>query len=805
MLRSFSTATILLSLSLLCQGGAFAQSKETTPSSHYLWYEQPAKVAAPTDAGKANYPTGNGVSIHNWSGVALPVGNGRIGAMVFGGVDRERVALNEISFWTGGLNPGGGYSYGPESGDNEFGAYQPFADLFIEFGKAGESFTKYNRSLSLEDAISRVSYTQNGVDYTREVYASFPHQVIVMTCTASQPGAINAEFRLKPNHTSDVTSKDNELKMSGTLKNGLQFEGRVVVLAKGGTTKAAGNSGNITVSYPQQNQPHLNSNELPYIQVQQADTLTVIISMATDYAMDFKKQWKGSPPSVKNEAYLAKAKSTPEPKLKEAHIENYKSLFSRMSLDLGKTNPQTAALPTDKRIKQYKAEANDPELEATLFQYGRYALICSSRPGTLPGNLQGVWNDQSTPPWACDYHSNINVQMNYWGAEPANLSETHQPLIDFFSGMAEPSSIATQKAFKSHDDKPLRGWTVRTSQNPFGGQGWQWNIPGSAWYARHMWDHYLFTMDGKYLKNQAYPMMKEICHFWEDHLKPLGQGGKGFLSDGKPPTPEMQVDLKNIKEGTLVAPNAWSPEHGPREDGVAHDQQLIWDLFTNTAMAAKILNVDKSWADALLKKRNKLAGPKIGKEGNLQEWMIDRIAKTQHRHTSHLYAVYPGNQISVEKTPELAEAARKSLEWRGSTGDSRRSWTWPWRTALWARFKEGEKAHEMVQGLIKYNLLDNMLATHPPMQMDGTYGITGGMAEMLIQSHNLGEIAILPALPKAWPTGSVKGIKARGNITANFSWKEGKVTNVELSSPSPRPMKVTYNGKTTTITPTQSK
>lgn len=261
--------------------------------------------------------------------------------------------------------------------------------------------------------------------------------------------------------------------------------------------------------------------------------------------------------------------------------------------------------------------------------------------------------------------------------------------------------------------------------------------------------------------------MKEICHFWEDHLKELGAGGEGFKTNGKDPSEEEKKDLADVKAGTLVAPNGWSPEHGPREDGVMHDQQIIAELFSNTIKAARILGKDAAWAKSLEGKLKRLAGNKIGKEGNLQEWMIDRIPKTDHRHTSHLFAVFPGNQISKLKTPKLAEAARLSLEWRGTTGDSRRSWTWPWRTALWARLGEGNKAHEMVQGLLKFNTLPNMLTTHPPMQMDGNFGIVGGICEMLVQSH-AGGLDIMPSPVEAWPEGSVKGLKARGNVTVDF-------------------------------------
>lgn len=771
------------------------------PAANYLWFNKPGdvyEIQTPWKGASKNYQQPAQLRGNAWESQGLPIGNGRMGAMVFGGDVRERLALNEISFWSGGENPALGYEYGPLSGRDQFGSFQPFADFLIEFSSPGET-SNYTRSLSLEDGITRTSYTRNGVEYKQEVFASVPDQVIVMRCTASKPGSLDAQFLFKPNHTVKVSAKGNELIMSGTLKNGMAFEGRAVVLNQGGTVSATGGEGEFAVTYDN-NKPVLETEKLPYLDLSKADSCTIVISLATDYEMDFKKNWKGSSPGQRNKAYLEKAVRKSSGELKAAHVKNHKSLFDRMKLNLGKTAPEVAALPTDERIKSYKDKPADLELEATLFQYGRYLLMSCSRPGTLPANLQGLWNDHVQQAWASDYHSDINLEMNYWLAGPANLQECQKPLVDFFTAMTEPSVQATQKAFKNQTGDPARGWTIAYSQNPFGGHGWAWNIPGSAWYACHMWEHYSFTQDRKYLREQAYPMLKQICQFWEDHLKELGEHGQGFVSDGKELDVSQYPELKDIKKGTLVAPNTWSPEHGPHEDGVAHDQQLIRNLFDITIAAAGILDVDKDWTAQLAQKRDRLAGHRIGKEGNLQEWMIDRDPKTEHRHTSHLLAVFPCNQISMEKTPELAEAAKKSLIWRGTSGDSRRSWTWPWRTALWARFQEGDKAHEMISSLIQYNLLDNMLTTHPPMQMDGNFGITGGMAEMFLQSHNPGEISLLPAPAKAWPSGSVKGLKARGNITVDFEWKDGKVTGMELFSPEPQKVKVISNGSGQTVT-----
>ena len=735
-----------------------AQSAKAKPVN-YLWFNTPGHSAGEISLKSAQGETQKTTIKPNWEAQGQPIGNGRLGAMIFGGVDEERIALNEVSFWSGGENPGGADGGGPEAGRDRFGAYQPFGDLFIKFDQTGD-VSHYSRALDLDDALSTVSYEQNGVTYKREMFSSFPHQVMVMTCTASKPGSISATFSLKGHHDGTVSAKNNTLTLSGKLKNGLDYAGQAVITAQGGKLSVEGDS----------------------LKLEKADSFVVTIALETDYVMDFKKGWKGTVSALeKATKRLAKVANEDPSKMKAAHIKNHQSLFNRLSLDLGTTAEDIAALPLNERLASYKKSPQDPDLEESLFNYGRYLLISSSRPGSLPANLQGIWNDKLNPPWNSDYHSNINIQMNYWLAEPANLSECHLPLMDWLDAIREPATEFAKKEFKTQTGGEVRGWTVRTSQNPFGGGGWKWNIPASAWYALHMWEHYAFTQDRKYLKEVAYPMMKEISQFWEDHLKELGQDGEGFWSGDNNAD---KSELKGMKKGTLVAPKGWSPEHGPDEDGVMHDQQLIWTLFTNTAEAARILRVDQDWAKGLKEKRDRLAGNKIGKEGNLQEWLIDRIAKTEHRHTSHLFSVYPGSQITVEKTPEFAEAARKSLEWRGTSGDSRRSWSWPWRTALWARFKDGDKAHEMVTGLLTHNTLDNLFTTHTPFQIDGNFGITAGICEMLVQSH-AGEISLLPAPTKAWPKGSVKGIKARGNILIDLEWDNGKVTKYALSSPNP--------------------
>ena len=772
------------------------------PPTNNIWFDGEAQTFSgdglnwtivKDKAVTASWSADNNDRAKGWEPEGLPVGNGRIAAMVLDSAARERLALNEISLWTGGENPGGGYGYGPKAGRGEFGSYQPFGEFLAEFpGMDGAQ--DFMRGLDLETGVAKTSFAKNGVKYTREVFASGPHQVIAVVYRASKKGALSGTFALAPNHDAKFALAGTKgISMSGTLANGMKFCGRAAFIVKGGKSSALGGNADIKCDYTKEGdatRATYDASKLPRIKIEDADEIVVLIAMNTDYAMDAKKNWKGNDPAKTTAGTIASAAKISADSLRADHATEHKKYFSRVTVDFGKTDAETAKLSTPARLIKYKQTRDDPDLEETLFQFGRYCLISSSR-GAQPANLQGIWNDKVHAPWACDYHNNINVQEAYWPAEVTNISECHMPLINWLEATVPAATEATKREFKANDGKPIRGWTARTSQNIYGYGGWQWNIPASAWYALHIWEHYAFTEDKEFLKKTAYPMMKEICWFWEDHLKELTKDGGNFFSSEKGIN---RAELKGIKAGTLVAPNGWSPEHGPREDGVAHDQQLIWELFDITAKAADILGVDKAWAKSLIEKRDRLAKPKIGKEGNLQEWMIDRIAKTQHRHTSHLFGIYPGNMLFKQNDPKLIEGAKKALEWRGSTGDSRRSWSWPWRTALWARFKEGDKCHEMIEGLLMHNTLPNLLTTHPPFQMDGNFSLPAGISEMLVQSQN-DYIELLPAPCKAWKDGKVKGLKARGNITVSFEWKGGKVTKWTLSSPDSKKVKVKINGK----------
>ncbi len=612
----------------------------------------------------------------------------------------------------------------------------------------------YKRSLALGEAVAQVTFKKDGVTHTRTVLASYPDQVIAVHWSADRPGAVSGRLRLQGAHGEKTAVEGDTFGFAGKLPNGLEYEARARAIVKGGASKPDGDT----------------------LRLEKCDEVVILLALGTNYAMDFEKHWRGENPAARVRQQVDAAAKMPWDELRTRHVADYQKLFGRVTATWGKTAPDTLAKPTDERLKAYGAaveanrSADDPELEQMLFQFGRYLLIASSRRPGLPANLQGLWNDSNKPAWSSDYHTNINIQMNYWPAETANLSECHLPLFDLLMAMREPMRQATRAAF----GEKTRGWTARTSHNIFGGLGWEWNIPSSAWYAQHFFEHYAFTGDKEYLRTTAYPMLKEVCEYWEDHLKAL-------------------------PDGSLVVPNGWSPEHGPREDGVAHDQQIVWDLFTNYIEAAEALGVDADYRQAIAAKRDKLVGPKIGKWGQLQEWIADRDdPKDQHRHTSQLFAVYPGRQISAAKTPEWAKAAATSLEARGTSGDSRREWAWAWRCALWARLNEGDRAHSMLRNLLAYNTLPSLLGVHPPVQMDGNYGITAGICEMLLQSH-AGEIDLLPALPKAWPNGSIKGLRARGAVEVDLAWENGKLKQATLRAEKDGKFSVRYGEQTRTV------
>lgn len=589
---------------------------------------------------------------------------------------------------------------------------------------------------------------------------------MVFRYAANKKGALSGKISFTSAQGAVATAQNNSISFVGEMPNHLKYAAKLRIVNEGGIESVEGN----------------------ILAFHNCNSFVIYLDARTNYKPDFIAGWRGADPVPLIETELEAVQTKTFKQLLARHIKDITALTAAATIDIGKTADSLLALPTDVRLKKYAAGSYDPDLEELLFQHGRYLLVSSSRPGSLPANLQGLWNNSNTPPWASDYHNNINIQMNYWGAESTNLSACHIPLIDFIVAAQEPCRIATRKAFGAS----TRGWTARTSQSIFGGNGWEWNIPASAWYAQHVFEHWAFTNDKAYLEKTAYPILKEICEYWEDRLKKL-------------------------PNGALVVPNGWSPEHGPREDGVMHDQQLVWDLFQNYLEAAKALNADTAYQTTVAFMQAHLAPNKIGKWGQLQEWQEDRDdPDDEHRHTSHLFAVYPGRQINLTQTPELAKAAIISLRSRSgnygknkdkpftvesTVGDSRRSWSWPWRCGMWARLGEGEKAGMMIRGLLKYNTISNLFTSHPPFQLDGNFGIVGAMAEMLLQSHT-GVIQLLPALPEEWKKkGSFHGLKARGGYTVDCEWQDSKVIRYKIVSATGSKVKVNVNGETKLIIP----
>jgi len=544
-----------------------------TPGKLCLWSDRPAQA---------------------WMTEALPLGNGPMGAMLFGGTEVERVQFNEISLWSGtrmaveGLDDDG----------QDMGAYQAFGDILIHLGHDFAKVTDYRQELDIDRAVHQVTYEYNGVRYQRSAFASHPDGVIVIHLTSNKPAAYTGRVQLTDMHQARIAATGNTLSAVGKLENGFEYEAQLVVLNENGAVAvrndetSARNPWDLAVPAAS-------------LAFEQCDSVTLVLGAGTNFLQDHTKQWLGAHPHAAVTKRVDAAAKQSVKELLARHVKDYQSLFRRFSLDLGTTAPDLLAKTTLARLEAYKKNTTpDPDLEALFCQFGRYLLISCSRPGSLPANLQGVWNDSNEPVWAGDYHSNINIEMNYWPAEPANLSECHRPFIDYVSSIREVSAKNTQRKYGK-----IRGWTVQTMNNACGVGYFLWNPPGSAWYARHLWEHFAFGRDKAYLRKTAYPVLKEVCQFWDERLK-------------------------RRPDGTLVTPDGWSPEQYKykAEEGVTYDQELIYDLFTNTIEAADVLGDDKEFRDHIAGLRDKLLKPRIGRWGQLQEWEEDKDdPKDDHR------------------------------------------------------------------------------------------------------------------------------------------------------------------------------
>jgi len=743
-----------------------------------LWYTKPAELWEET----------------------LPLGNGRLGMMPDGGVDKENIVLNDITMWSGAPQDANNYEAykqlpeirrlllsgkndqaqalidqsfictGKGSADVPFGCYQVLGNLHLDYTYAGTGnspvkYTAYHRELSLNTATASCRYKVYGVTYKREYMTSFGDDVDMIRITADRPGAINCTIGIDRPERSATTLAGAELQLagqlaSGTAQPGVAFLARVRTKLKGGQMLAKGNS----------------------LQVRNATELIIYVAAATS----FKN------PSFRNsDRTLKTAMHKSYEEQKKLHVTSYQRLFNRVSLELGKTDG--ADEPTDKRLVSFHQNPQaDKELPVLFFQFGRYLTICSTRVGLLPPNLQGLWANQIQTPWNGDYHLDVNVQMNHWPVEVANLSELNLPLVELVRGMVKPGG-RTAKAYYNAE-----GWVAHVITNVWGftepGESASWGITkaGSGWLCNNIWDHYEFTNSRKYLQS-IYPILKGSAQFYNSILI-------------KDPKTGWQVTAPSSSpENSFFMPDG-SGKHSSICIGATIDNQIIRELFNHVIIASEKLGLDAAFRKTLQDRLKELPPPGvISRDGRIMEWLEDyQETELNHRHISHLYGLYPASLITPESTPALALAAKKTLEVRGDDGPS---WSIAYKLLFWARLHDGNRAYKLFTEIMKPTvktdinygagggIYPNLLSAGPPFQIDGNFGTTAGIAEMLLQSH-AGFIDFIPAIPDSWkPSGEIKGLKARGNFTVDFTWKDGRVTSYHVRSTTAGKVKIRINGQ----------